>query len=342
MFPQQITQSGSDEFIRCRDSSQSMSKAGDDSRKDTKADSALVDEIYHALWKDDVLRAIEYDQFDVHVKNGVIHLTGHIVNTSSQNRIMKAIRTVPGILVIHNHLVLDEKLTLEVATSLGRLEHMYDCKFFTGASHGILSLNGVVSSDEVEKLAEKCAAGIPNVRGVISHVRVSGSERAMQDRPFLQPVIGETIYFMDGLSGIVKQVIINPNNLRVTAMAIQGSFNEQRNELQSPADGTTTLPEQRIVVPMDVVRYLTKGSGFLSINSTESNQYQDFDLASFFDPILDWVPPYPYCPEDVLFPIEFQTEETRTVNGYQPYPAQDMPEGASFKEQLFANDSMGG
>jgi hypothetical protein len=255
---------------------------------------------------------------------------------------MDAIRTIPGIPVIHNHLVLDEKLTLEVAASLGTLEHTYDCKFFTGASHGILSLNGVVGSEEVKMLAEKCAASNPNVRGVINNVHVSGATLVSQDQPFLQPAIGEAIYFLDGISGIVKQVIINPNNRRVTAMIIQGIFTEPRNEIHSLIDGKTLPSESLINVSMDLVRYLTKISGFLYIKSTERDQYRDFDPASFYTPAGDWMPPYPYCPNDILFPIEYQTENARIAYGPQQRPFQEALDGTSFKEQFFANDDLGG
>ena len=48
-----------------------------------KVDAAMEESIYHALWKDVVLRAIEYEEFDVHVKNGVVYLYGHVVSTTA-------------------------------------------------------------------------------------------------------------------------------------------------------------------------------------------------------------------------------------------------------------------
>ncbi|MGZ9226102.1 MAG: BON domain-containing protein [Anaerolineales bacterium] len=101
-----------------------------------KTDANIKESVHHAFWKDDVLRAIEYSEIDVHVRNGAVYLNGHIVSTTSQSRIENAIRAIPGILGTKNNLVLDDKLTLEVATSLGELEHTYNCKFFTGATHG--------------------------------------------------------------------------------------------------------------------------------------------------------------------------------------------------------------
>src|SRR5215216_3458268 len=146
-----------DEFSRCEESSQ-FTGHGKSLSPSQKTDAAIKENIYHALWKDDVLRAMEYYEIGVNVKNGVVYFNGHIVNTTSQSRITNAIRAIPGILGIQNNLVLDDKLTLEVAASLGNLEHTYDCKFFTGASHGVISLNGMVSDENVKSLAERCAS----------------------------------------------------------------------------------------------------------------------------------------------------------------------------------------
>ena len=341
MFPVQIPRINSDEFSRCDERGQ-ITDHGISLSPIQKTDAAIKEYVYRAFWKDDVLRAIEYYEIDVHVKNGVVYLNGHIVSTTSKSRVENAIRAIPGILGIRNNLVLDDKLTLEVATSLGKLEHTYNCKFFTGASHGVVSLNGIVSDEKVKLLAEQCAASNPNVRAVINNVRVSGSVLELQDQPFLQPAIGEVIYFLDGISGVVKQVIINPNNRRVIAMTIQGNFTDRRYELNSLSDGKTRLPEQLFAVSMSVVRYLTKSSGFLYINSNERNRYVDFDPGSFIVPNEDWLPPYPYCSEDVLFPIEYQDTDIQITYEPRPFPFAAISEDASLKEQLLANDSPGG
>jgi uncharacterized protein YkvS len=339
MFPVQVRRINSNEFSRCEERRQ-MTDHGKSLSPIQKNDVAIKEYIYNAFWKDDVLRAIEYSEIDVDVKNGVVYLDGHIVSTASQNRIENAMRGIPGILGIRNNLVLDDKLTLEVATSLGKLEHTYNCKFFTGASHGVVSLNGIVSDENVKLLAEKCAASNPNVRGVINNVRVSGTEAELQNQPFLQPTIGEIVYFLDGISGVVQQVIINPNNRRVIAMTIQGKFTDRRYELNSQTDGKARPPEQLVTVPMSVVRYLTRTSGFLSINSNETNRFIDFDFGSFSSPNVDWAPPYPYCPDDVLFPIEQREMEYQILEQLPRTPFVVALQEQALWEQLLANDSL--
>ena len=341
MFPTQILRINADEFSRCEERSQETDH-GASLSPSQKTDASIKESIERALWNDDVLRAIEYYEIAVHVKNGIVYLNGHIVSTTSQSRIKKAIGAIPGILGIKNNLVLDDQLTLEVAASLGNLEHIYGCKFFTGASHGLVSLNGIVNDENVMSLAEQCAAGNPNVRGVINNIHVSGAEPELQNQPFLQPIIGEIIYFLDGLSAVVKQVIINPNNRRVVAMTVLGRFTDQQQELKSFENGEARSPERLVVLSMDVVRYLTKFSGFLDIKSNERERYLHFDPASFRPPNVDWTPPYPYCPGDVLFPLEKREVEYQILERLPRPPLVAALEEQVLWEQLLANDSLGG
>lgn len=341
MFPLQVPILSPEELSRC-DERMQQSDPGKAPSPMASTDASLKGSVEHALWTDDVLRAIEYYEIDVRVKNGIVHLDGHIANTAGRIRVENAIRSIPGISELRNHLILDDKLTVEVAGALGTLEHAYECKFFTGSSHGVISINGIVNHENVKSLAEICASGNPGVRAVINHVRVAGfTGPESRDLPFLQPVIGETIYFLDGLSGVVKQVVINPNNRRVIAMLLLVNFTGARLTFHSPNDAATHLPVRLVRVPMDTIRYLTKASGFLLINSHEHDRYQDFDPASFFAPGADWTPPYPYCPVDVLFPVEYQTVDTQTANATHPFEKL-VEEGISLKEEVFANDALGG
>ena len=342
MFPKQIPGMIPDEFSRCEERGLVVDH-GKELSPIERMDAALQESIYQAFWKDSVLRAMEYQEIDVRVEDAVVYLNGHIVSSTSQNRIKEALSAILGIVEIKNNLVLDDQLTVEIASALGALEHTYDCKFFTGTSHGVVSLNGVVSSDKVRLLAEKVVASHPHVRGVINNVRTSGNKMKAQDQPFLQPAIGEVIYFLDGISGVVKQVIINPNNRRVIAMTIQGKFTDPRYEVSPSAygNGKAQLPDQLVTVSMKAVRYLTRVSGFLYIQSSERTRYLDFDPGIFVAPAHDWQPPYPYCSEDVLFPIEYLNADIPIENDPEQFPFGAVIEEASIREQFFATDSLG-
>jgi osmotically-inducible protein OsmY/uncharacterized protein YkvS len=341
MFPAQIPKINPDEFSRCEEPRQ-KTDYGKGLSPSQKTDAAIKVSVDRAIWNDDVLRATEYYEIDVHVKNGVVYLYGHIVSTISQSRINKVLRAIPGRLGIQNNLVLDDKLTSEVAASLGMLEHTYNCKFFTGASHGVISLNGIVSDENVKLLAEKSAASHPDVRGVINNVRVSGAEQELPHQLFLQPTIGEIIYFLDGVSGVVKQVIINPNNRRVVAMTVRGRFTDQRQDLKFLNNGEPRSPERLVVVPMDVVRYMTKVSGFLHINSDENKRYLDFDPTHFSTPKADWKAPYPYCPDNVLFPVEKREIEYQILEQLPRSLSTVASREQLLWEQLLTDPNLGG
>lgn len=296
MYSAQLPITNSDEFSRCEERKRKADRK-EGLSPIQKTDAAAKGLIERALGRDGILRAIEHE-INIQVKNGIVYLYGHIVNTSSKRRVENAIGSIPDILGMQNKLILDDKLTFEVAGSLGELEHIYDCKFFTGASHGVISLNGNVKDEHVKLLAERRAASHPSVRGVVNNVRVAGAEQEEEEQPFLQPAIGAIIYFLNGVSGVVKQVIINPDNRRVKAMIIQGRFTDQHDT------HTSRGPVHLVAVPMNEVRYLTKVSGFLYINSNERNRYTEFNPGGFFTPENGWNPPHPYCPEDVLFSVK--------------------------------------
>jgi osmotically-inducible protein OsmY len=334
MFPTDLPKIHTDELNRCEEKGQ-ITGVGKNLSPTQKNDTAIKEAVYQALWKDNVLRAIEYYEIDVHVNNKIVYLYGHIVSTGSQLRIMNAIKDIPGIMEIISHLVLDDQLTLDVATSLGKLEQTNGCKFFTGASHGVVSINGTVHDQNMKSLAGTCVASNPHVRGVINYVRVLGGESETQAQPFLQPAIGEAIYFRDGLSGAVIQVIMNPNTRCVIAMSVKGDFSEPRNILRPLAGGKARPLEQVVVVPMHMVRYLTKVSGFLHINSNERDRFTEFNSTRFFTPESDWTPPYPYCPGEVLFPVEYQTADFKFAYGSNQFTFEAMPDSKPSKKQFF-------
>ncbi len=311
MFPAQqaVPQINSDGFPRCEERRQMMMDRNHLSPT-KKTDSEIKESIYRVLWEDDVLRALEYHQIDVHVENGTVYLSGHIISATSLRRVEDAIQDIPFIVGIKNNLVLDDNLTLQIAASLEKLEHTYHCKFFVGASHGVISLNGTVNDKNVKLLAEQCAASNLSVRGVINHVRISGDKPVLQDHLFLQPTIGAIIYFMDGIFGVVKHVIINPHNRCVIQVIIEGQFSAQRQNLRSLTNNPAEILQKTIVIPVSLIRYLTDSSGFLTVLSTETTRYKDFNPLYFTAPNMDWAPPYPYCRDDVLFMVN--TEETGT------------------------------
>lgn len=279
-------------------------------RTDQEMDMEIKAAIDHALYADAVP---DYYEIGVYVKSGIVYLNGHIMSATSQRRVDNILQSIPGIVGIKNNLVLDDKLTLEVALSLGALEHKYACKFFVDASHGVISLNGIVSDENVKLLAEQCVAANLHVRGVLNYVRVTGTKPTLEAQRFLQPSIGAIIYFLDGVFGIIKQVIINPNNRLVIHVILQGELSEEKQNLMALTNNQAEILEKTIIIPVNLIRYLTDGSGFLIIKSTETTCYKDFNPLHFITPSVNWVPPYPYGPNDVLFAVDARELENQIM-----------------------------
>jgi hypothetical protein len=231
----------------------------------------------------------------------------------------------------------DDQVTFEVAASLAELEHKYQCKFFTGISHGVVALNGEVSSEEVRDLAEQYAARHPLVRGVLNYISVPGREQDPEEHRFLQPSVGTEVNFRDGAIGTVEKVVINPNNRLVEAVVIKGRLNDTPQSANEPIRSGSNLQ----VIPMTAMGNLTNNSGFLTIESTEFEKYQEFNPDHFINPWADWSPPYPYCSKDILFSAEYGQPERIEGKPDEAPLASKEPQKALEKE-IDHNDSLGG
>jgi hypothetical protein len=100
-------------------------------------------------------------------------------------------------------------------------------------------------------------------------------------------------------------VVINPNNRRVVAMVAKGRFPDalpQGGQHEDVAEERS--PERLVVLGVRLILHLTRSAGLLQINSTETTQYEDFVPSRYITPDKDWLPPYPYCNNEVLFLAE--------------------------------------
>ncbi len=269
---------------------------------DYKTDTSTLNEIEMAIWNDQVLRIIDFHEIDVQVKNGVVSLNGHLSGIENEKRVESAIGSITGILGVRNHLVMDDDLLNKVAEALIPIDQVEGNHVFAKVENGVAGLSGNVVSIQARDLAEQYAANVPSIRGVINGIAAPGIVLDPEEQRFLQPTIGEKIFFHDGLFGFIRQVVINRDNRRVVGMIIQGRFPAQLGASASTTTSDETrAPDRLVVIPVSVIRYLTSTSGFLFIDSSETTRYEDFDPANFVDPDADWIPPYPYFSDAVRF-----------------------------------------
>lgn len=198
----------------------------------------------------------------------------------------------------------DDKLTQDVAGALGQLEQDTGSRFFTKVENGVAVLMGEVSSTTLRDQAEQCVMQIPWVRGIINEICVPGVVLNPEDQRFLQPLIGNEMLFKDGLSVTIQKVVINPHNRRVVAMVVKGRFQDALRQDQHEYGIEARSPERLMVLPVRLIQNLTRSVGFLKINRAETTQFEDFEPTRYITPEKNWMPPYPYCTDEVLFLAE--------------------------------------
>jgi osmotically-inducible protein OsmY/sporulation protein YlmC with PRC-barrel domain len=276
-------------------------------------DPVIAEEVDQALWRDEVLRIIDYEAIDFDVQDGVVTLRGYASTSTNKKRAERVVRKVPGVLDVENRLITDEEVAIAVSKALGRDERTRHQNILVSARHGVVTLNGEMESAEDWAAAEEVAASISQVRGVVNYIRAPGVEVAVPPQVW-QPRVGQDVYAEDMFLGHVDRVIVNPHNRLVSAIVVRGSFPDQERWQPGMLPYEVPRSERQVVIPIESVRYVTISGVLLSINAVDAARYPDFDLNGFVVPHVEWQPPYPYTHDDVLLvPDENLTEAVGAI-----------------------------
>lgn len=271
-------------------------------------DSALADEVDHALWSDALLRGSDYYAIDLTVSEGLAILEGHVTFSSLKTRAERIVRDVPGVLAIDNRLVADDDLSKWVAQALADDGHTRGQSVRVYAQHGFVYLEGEVRDAEIRDAAEQCAASLPQVRGVVNDLQAPDVIVAEADRRVWQPRSGQAVNTIDLPIGRVDKVIVDPRHRRVTAFVVHGLLPDPDHARSHTLSVNLPQRERRVVMPIAAVQAVTIGGVLLAIDSLEAARCEDFEAGRFCAPDADWRPPYPYRRADVLFTQECRNE----------------------------------
>ena len=170
-----------------------------------RPDEAVLDDIWRSLWMEETIRSIDIHDISVEVEKGQVCLSGHVSKDHNGQRIEEITRSIPGAVAVHNHLVTDHDLSIQVAQALGSFESTRLLAIPVYSFHGWVELGGAVPNREIQRDAEATAASVPSVRGVILLPDVAGEQKASA-RNAIQPRIGVRVFGKDetrrnGLSG---------------------------------------------------------------------------------------------------------------------------------------------
>ncbi len=270
------------------------------------SDASILAEIWKGVRQDEVIRALDMDSFSISVKEGFALLAGHVSKTYHRELIEEIACSMPGVNAVHNKLVVDSSLTIQVAERLSRDQRTRRFIFPVGSAHGWVRLGGVVPRRELQIAVEEIAAQVPSVRGVLSRPRVLGEYPETEQGP-IQPQIQAKVYDYNLQEGVVTQVVIQPRNRLVThAVVSAGDFQ----------DGKFVFYEY--LVPVEAMDVINQESIFLKRQGSSLDRFPAFEPSDY--PLIpsDWQPPYPYTTGDVRWICEEHKRAENRIE-FQPH-----------------------
>jgi osmotically-inducible protein OsmY len=256
------------------------------------SDDSLQAEIWEAVRRYEVIRALDTGSFSISVQEGHVLLTGHVSKKYHHDLIEEIACSLPGVSAVQNKLVVDSDLIIQLAQALSKDERTRSFILPVSCSHGWIRLGGVVPRRELQIAAEEIAAQVPSVRGVLSRPRVIGEVYETERRP-IQPKIHAKINDYNGQEGVITQIVIQPCNRLVTHAVVSTS---------DLYDGKSVSHEH--CVPVEAMEVVDRDSVLLKRNGPLLNAFPTFEPSNYPLAPLDWQPPYPYTARTVRWPCE--------------------------------------
>jgi len=136
-------------------------------------DETLVHRVYHALDKLEPLRGSALP-VQVHVRSGVVTLSGVVASYPIKAKAMDAAHSVPGVHQVRDNLLTDTEIEVQIVFSLSADPRTRDAAHVIAvtAVNGMVSLDGHVPSSKVVQAAEGIATDVLGVRAVSNRLQV--------------------------------------------------------------------------------------------------------------------------------------------------------------------------
>ena len=264
-------------------------------------DETILGDIWQSLWKAETIRSIDIHDISVDVENGEVCLSGHVSRDSNQQQIEEISRSTPGVIAVHNHLVTDRDLSIQVGQVLGADERTCYLNLPVFCCHGWVELGGIVPNSDVQSTIEETAASVPAVRGVILLPNIEG-DHASPLRDAIQPRIGVRVYGTNEAEGKIYQAVIRPQNRLVTHAIVRVS--QLIDEWQRSYD---------YLVPVKYMWVVDDGGILLNRSAPAIHQFPVFNPVDYPFAPLTWQPPYPYAAGNVRWPRQEQEKDKQHI-----------------------------
>jgi hypothetical protein len=274
------------------------------STQSLRPDEDILADLWEAVGQIDTIGSTDKRSLSIAIQDGAVVLEGHVAGTFNWRRVENIARSVPGVNAVHNDLVADSDLEIQVAQALARDARTRPYILRVGSYHGWIRLGGTVPCQELQSAAEAVAAQVPAVRGVIALPRVNGEPRTPLRRA-VQPRPGARVYGDDGEVGRVAQVVINPQNRLVTHMVVSSTM------VAAPYDiSNLRRVTGDYLVPIEAAKIVHQENVILTRPIRSLTVFPLFDASAYPPAPFTWRPPYPYLPSVVRWsrlPIELDS-----------------------------------
>ena len=246
------------------------------------SDDSILADTWKAIRQYEEIRALGMDSFSISALRGFVLLTGHVGKKYHRDLMEEIANALPGVHAVHNKLVVDSDLTIQVAERLSKDEKTRHYIFPVGCAHGWVRIGGVVPRRELQRAAEEIAAQVPSVRGVLSRPRVI-NEPFETERRAIQPRIKAKVHDYNRQESVITHVLIEPRNRLVTHTVVS---------ISDFHDGKSVIHEH--LIPVESMEVVNQESIILKRNGPPLNAFPVIELSSYPLPPSEWEPPYPY------------------------------------------------
>jgi osmotically-inducible protein OsmY len=152
-----------------------------------RSDGAVADDVHAALWNYPRLR-VDMRAVHVRVVDGEVWLSGYVSSSLNRRVMAELMEGVAGVTAIHNDLVADNELAIQIAQALAKDPRTHGQRFGIYPNLGQVYLRGLATSPEIAQVASEIAAQIDGHHTVVNQVHISANPGDFL--PMLAPVTG--------------------------------------------------------------------------------------------------------------------------------------------------------
>ena len=137
-----------------------------------RPDPQLEEAVRQALWDYPRLR-IDLGAITIHAQCNEVWLQGYVSSGTNWRLVEDQLSLVPGIRRLHNQLVADTDLAVEIASALAKHEETRGLPIGVYPDLGEVYLRGLVPNEQVKAVAEQVAAEVSGVKAVHNELAIS-------------------------------------------------------------------------------------------------------------------------------------------------------------------------